>query len=117
MFTFFFGGLLSYLVEMKRRTSRCLTCKRENSHLEMEGNDQESIQLPNTVPSKTPEGKKDALKITAPQSKPKRQKSKLTVSSQKMAKRLSKIKKKNHQDIHTKTYNDRYSKKKGKRKV
>ena len=34
-----------------------------------EGNDQESIQLPNTVRSKTPKEKKDALKATAPQLK------------------------------------------------
>ena len=27
----FFNGLLSYLVGMKRRTSRCFTCKRDNS--------------------------------------------------------------------------------------
>ena len=27
-----FSGLLSYLVEMKRRTSRCFTCKRDSSH-------------------------------------------------------------------------------------
>ena len=27
-----FSGLLSYLVGMKRRTSRCFTCKRDNSH-------------------------------------------------------------------------------------
>ena len=29
--TFFFSGLLSYLVGVKRRTSRCVTCKRDNS--------------------------------------------------------------------------------------
>ena len=28
----FFSGLLSYLVGMKRRTSRCFPCKRDNSH-------------------------------------------------------------------------------------
>ena len=54
-----------------------------------EDNDQESIQLPNTFRSKTP--KKDALKVTAPQSKDDKQKAKRTVSSPKMAKRLSKI--------------------------
>ena len=32
MLPLFFSGLLSYLVGMKRRTSRCSTCKRENSH-------------------------------------------------------------------------------------
>ena len=34
-----------------------------------ECNDQESIQIPNTFSSKTPNGKKNALKVTAPQSK------------------------------------------------
>ena len=33
-----------------------------------EDNDQESVQLPNTFRSKTPKGKKDALKVTTPQS-------------------------------------------------
>ena len=28
----FFSGLLSYVVGMKRRTSRCVICKRDNSH-------------------------------------------------------------------------------------
>ena len=56
------------------------------------GNDQESIQLPNIHRSKTPKGKKDALKVTAPHSKHYKQKAKGTVSSQIMAKRLSKIK-------------------------
>ena len=32
MLPLFFSGLLSYLVGMKRRTSRCVTCKRDNSH-------------------------------------------------------------------------------------
>ena len=32
MVPLFFSGLLSYLVGMKRRTSRCVTCKRDNSH-------------------------------------------------------------------------------------
>ena len=41
-----------------------------------EGNDQESIKLPNTFRSKIPNGKKDALKVTAPQSKHYKQKSK-----------------------------------------
>ena len=31
----FFSGLLSYLVGMNRRTSRCVTCKRDNSHFVM----------------------------------------------------------------------------------
>ena len=44
-----------------------------------EGNDQESIQLPTTFRSKTPKGKKDALKATAPQSKHYKQKAKRTV--------------------------------------
>ena len=57
-----------------------------------EGNDQESIQLLNTLRSKTPKGKEDALKEMAPQSKHYKQKAKRTVSSQKMAKRLLKIK-------------------------
>ena len=34
-----------------------------------EGNDQELIQLPNIFRSKTPAGKKGALKVTSPQSK------------------------------------------------
>ena len=32
MLPLFFSGLLSYLVGMKRRTSRCVMCKRDNSH-------------------------------------------------------------------------------------
>ena len=32
MLPLFFSGLLSYLVGIKRRTSRCVTCKREHSH-------------------------------------------------------------------------------------
>ena len=40
----------------------------------------ESIQLPNTFHSKTPKGKKDTLKATAPQSKHYKQKAKRTVS-------------------------------------
>ena len=32
MLPLFFSGLLSYLVGMKRRTRRCVTCKRDNSH-------------------------------------------------------------------------------------
>ena len=47
-----------------------------------EGNDQESIPLPNTFRSKTPKGKKVAPKVTAPQSKHYQQKAKRTVSSQ-----------------------------------
>ena len=42
MLPLFFSGLLSYLVGMKRRTgrhvgckSRCVTCKRDNSHFVM----------------------------------------------------------------------------------
>ena len=46
-----------------------------------EGNDQESIQLLNTFRSKTPKGKKEALKVKAPQSKHCKQKAKRTVSS------------------------------------
>ena len=49
-----------------------------------EGNDQESIQLPNTFRSKIPKGKKDALKVMAPQLKHYKQKAKRTVSSQKV---------------------------------
>ena len=45
-----------------------------------EGNDQESIQLPNTFRSKIPKGKKDALKVTAPQLKHYKQKAKRTDS-------------------------------------
>ena len=33
MLPIFFSGLLSYLVGIKRRTRRCVTYKRENSHL------------------------------------------------------------------------------------
>ena len=75
----------------------------------IEGNDQESIQLPNTFHSKTPKGKKGAPKVTASQSKHYKQKAKDSLFP-KMAKRLSKIKKKNHQNIHAKIYNDRYNK-------
>ena len=57
----------------------------------MKGNGHDSIQLPNTFRSKTPKGKKNALKVTAPQSKHYKQKAKTTVSSQTMAKRLSKM--------------------------
>ena len=32
MLPLFFSGLLSYLVGIKRRTSRHVTCKRDNSH-------------------------------------------------------------------------------------
>ena len=32
MLPLFFNGLLSYLVGMKRRTSRCFACKRDNSY-------------------------------------------------------------------------------------
>ena len=32
MLALFFSGLLSYLVGIKRRTSKCVTCKRDNSH-------------------------------------------------------------------------------------
>ena len=32
MLPLFFSGLLSYLVGMKRRISRHVTCKRDNSH-------------------------------------------------------------------------------------
>ena len=32
MLPLFFSGLLSYLVGMKRRTSGCFLCKRDNSH-------------------------------------------------------------------------------------
>ena len=50
-----------------------------------EGNDQESIQLPTAFRSKTPKGMKDALKVTAQQSKNYKQKAKRTVSCQRMA--------------------------------
>ena len=77
-----------------------------------EGNDQKSIQLPNTFRSKAPKGKKDALKVTTPQSKHYKQKAKRTVSSQKIGqtaiqktKKTKKKHKKHHQDIHAKTYN------------
>ena len=48
------------------------------------------------LPFKTPKGKKDALKATAPQSKYYKQNAKRTVSI-------------NQQDIHAKTYDDRNS--------
>ena len=32
MLPLFFSGLFSYLVEMKRMISRCVTCKRDNSY-------------------------------------------------------------------------------------
>ena len=41
------------------------------------------MQLPYTFHSKSPNGKKDALKVTAPQSKHYKQKAKRTVSSKK----------------------------------
>ena len=44
------------------------------------------------LPFQTPKGKKDALKVTAPQSTTKNQKNKRRVSSPKMARRLSKMK-------------------------
>ena len=62
-----------------------------------EDNDQESS-------FKTPKGKKDALKVTASQSKHYKQKAKRTVSSN----GYQTIK--NHKGIHAKTYSDRYSK-------
>ena len=76
-----------------------------------EVNDQESIQLPTACRSKTPKGMKDALKVTAQQSKHYKQKAKRIVSSQKMANK--KI---------NKTYMQRHTrpelvKKKGKKKV
>ena len=44
-----------------------------------EGNDQESVQLPNTFRSKAPKRKKDALIVMAPQSEHYKQKAKRTV--------------------------------------
>ena len=73
-----------------------------------EGNDQESLQLPNIFRFQTPKGKKDALKVTAPQSKHYKQKAKRTVSSPKWPNGYPK--QNFHQDIHASTYNDRYSK-------
>ena len=71
----------------------------------------------------TPKGKKDVLKATASQSKHYKQKAKRTVSLQQQQKKKKKKKKKrkkngqtviqnkkNHPDIHAKTYNDRNSK-------
>ena len=69
-----------------------------------EGTDQESIQLPNIFRSKTPKGKKDILKATAPQSKPYKQKAKRTVSSPKTVWTAIQNKK------NTRTYNGRNSK-------
>ena len=51
-----------------------------------ESNDQESIQLPHTFRSKIPKVKKDALKVTAPQSKHYKQKARRKVSFQKNGK-------------------------------
>ena len=71
------------------------------------GYDRKAIQIPNTVRSKTTKGKKDALKVTASQSKH------LQAENQNdsfflinFSKRLSKI----NQHIHAKTYNDITSK-------
>ena len=74
-----------------------------------EGNDQESIRLPNSFRSKTPKGKTEALKIIALQSNHYKQKAKRTVYSPKNVQTAIQNKK-NHQDIHAKTYNDRISK-------
>ena len=74
----------------------------ENCINRKEGNDQESIQLPNTFRSKTPKGKKDALKATELQSKHYKQKAKRTVSFPKIGQTA--IQNKKNQDIrHTKT--------------
>ena len=76
-----------------------------------EDNDQESIQLPNIFSSKKPKRTKDALRVTASQSKHYKQKAKRTVSSQNGQTAIQKKKKtKKHQDIHAETYNDKYSK-------
>ena len=74
-----------------------------------ESSDQELIKLPNTFHSLTPKGKKDTLKVTAPQSKHCKQKAKRTVSSQNGQTAIQN-KKKYHQVVHAKTYIDRYSK-------
>ena len=63
----------------------------------------------NHLTPKTPKGKKDTLKVTSPQSIHYKQKAKGQFI-QNMAKRLSKIEKKMHQDKHAKIYNERYSK-------
>ena len=54
-------------------------------------------------------GKKDALEATAPQSNITSRKPEGQFLSQKLVKRLAKIKT-NHKDIHAKTYNDKNSK-------
>ena len=69
-----------------------------------EGDGQEQIQLPNTFRSKTPKGKKDAVKVTAQQSKHHKQKAKRTASSKKKKKKKNSqmaIQNKNHTKTHT----------------
>ena len=61
-----------------------------------------------TTSVKTPKGKKDALKATAPQSKHYKQKAKKKGSFPKTGQMAIQIK--NYQVIHAKTYNDRNSK-------
>ena len=69
-----------------------------------EGNDQESIQLPNTFRSKILKGKKHALKATAPQSKHYKQKAKRMVSFPKIGQTVIQNKKKI-----TRTYMQRHT--------
>ena len=52
------GGIMGFLTFSKYNAT-CINRK--------EDNDQESIQFTNTFHSKTPKGKKDALKATTPQ--------------------------------------------------
>ena len=73
-------------------SARCFKGLRHISLNRKEGNDQESIQLPNTFCPRQQKGKKDPLKATAPQSKHYKQKAKGRFLSRKLAKRLSKIK-------------------------
>ena len=74
-----------------------------------EGNDQESIRLPNTFRPRYQRGKRPHLKQQYHNQNSTSRKPKGQFLSQKLAERLSKMKK-NHQDIHVKTYNDRNSK-------
>ena len=60
-----------------------------------------TVPFPNIPPSKTPKGKKDALKATAQQSTHYKQKTKRTVSFHDIGQTASQNKK-NHQDIHAK---------------
>ena len=86
---------LNHKMSVKRR---CLVFPRKKS------NDQESIQLPNTFHFKMPKGKKDELKVTAPQSKHYKRKPKGQFPSINGQTAIQNTK--FHEDIHSKIYND-----------